>query len=283
MKLNCLKVAPLLLIFVQPLSANGTSLNELVGNGTIVLTLTASGGHTASCITLTAKNLSDKHVITSLSPGHTLWPDDEGQQSIVVTQELMLAMHPDQVIERQVYGFCFESLDAGPSGGSKYQLGPIIEGTLSSLARFLNQNRDLPVSAQQQAIWVVSDCHPLSSIQVRDTETESLASFVADALGLERPWYTTEHMKTVDQLFTRQVERIYGEMPFEVQQYVTLSISIVDEDGRVMKHLVRSARYGPGSYTQPLDLFVIRWPPGEYVVRFEDGERALLNEEVFVL
>ncbi|NQV51939.1 MAG: hypothetical protein HQ500_02085 [Flavobacteriales bacterium] len=278
-------MAPLLLfvVQVQPLLADPSSLDELVESGIVQLTFTGNGGHTENCVTLHATNLGSEFLTTRLEPGRTLIASDKGEQNIVITQELILAMHPDQTIERQVFGFCFQSLDAGPGFGSSFTLGPTHQGSLQKVAAFLNRHRDIPGYTQQEAIWVVSDCHPLSSIHAYDDATEALALFVADALGLEKPWYTTDHVKTVDELFTRQVQRIYGEIPFQVAAYSTLEITILDQNGRVMKRLVRSTNYGPGNYTQPIDLQVRNWPQGEYAIRFEEAKEGVVKEEVFEL
>ena len=283
---NNLKQAPLLLmVVVQPFLSHAEvrSLDELLSSGAIELSLTSSGGHSAECITLKATNLSSNFITTRLEPGRTLHPEDEGEQSIIVTQELIFALHPDQSIERQVFGFCFQSLDAGPSYGTTFSLGQISEGSLLDIASYLNAHRDLPTSSQQEAIWVVSDCHPLSSVHAYSEPTEALANYVANSLGLEKPWYTTDHVKTVDELFTRQVERVYGDIPFQVLSYQTLDITILDNNGRVMKRLVRRTNYGPGNYTQPIDLQVKYWPQGEYAIRFEEHNGNVVKEEVFEL
>ncbi|MEQ9188522.1 MAG: hypothetical protein RLP15_12365 [Cryomorphaceae bacterium] len=282
---NNLKMAPLFLIvgLAQPTLANLHSLDDLIEKGIVQLNFSGNGGHTEDCITLRASNLGSEFLTTRIEPGRTLIAADAHEQNIVVTQELILAMQPNQVLERQVYGFCYQSLDAGPAFGSEFTLGAVDQGTLAKVADFLNRHRDIPSATQQEAIWVVSDCHPLSSIHSYDEATEALANYVADVLGLEKPWYTTDHVKTVDALFTRQIERVYGEIPFDVGSYATLTISILDQNGRVMKRLVRATRYGPGQYTQPVDIQVRNWPAGEYAVRFEEDQQGLVKEETFVL
>lgn len=287
--LNNLKQAPLLLAVVlspiaYPCSASEVkSLDRLLQEGKIELELIGSGGHSEECITLRATNLSDVFLISRLEPGRTLLPEDESEQSIIVTQELIFAVQANQTVEKQVFGFCFQSLDAGPSSGSLFALGALAEGSLFAVAEYLNQNQDLPGSVQQEAIWVVSDCHPLSSIHASTEASVALADFVADQLGLEKPWYTTDHAKTVDQLFTEQIERLYGDIPFDVEDYLALTITIRNDQGRIVKRLIRSTNYGPGHYTQPIDLQVKYWPQGEYAIRFEEDSGALLEEKTFEL
>jgi len=101
---------------------------------------------------------------------------------------------------------------------------------------------------------------------------------VANILNLTKPWYSTEHARTVDQLFDPNVERVHGDIPFHVAQYQNLEVVILDEQGRIRKQLIKSVRYGPGNYTMPIDLWVKHWEKGEYTIELRSDDHMLKRE-----
>ncbi len=259
-----------------------TSIESLLESGALALEIQAKGGHEGRCLRVHASNTSDAFFVTRLEPGRLLIAGDATQQDILLTEEVIIALSPAQEMERSIQGFCYQSSDASPQEGTRFYLGQMTDPFTMKTANYLNAHRDIPLGTQQAAVWMLSDCHPMSAIDRKTAESNALVDFMSELLHLPKPWYTTEHLKTVDQLYSPRVLRVYGEIPFEVITYTVMQVAVIDPTGKVVNQLMRGVPYGPGQYTMPLDLRVDHWPSGAYEVQLRsDGD--LLKAETFEL
>lgn len=271
----------LLLISYSPALARSGTIDELIKDGSIDLKLTSLGSHSQECISVYAINNTNEAIRTSIEPGRMLMAGNESEQDILVTQELILALAPEQSVKNSVFGYCCQSQDDNPTYGSDFTLGEMASPQLLELAQYLNKRPDLPSSARQSAIWVVSDCHPLSSIRQTDQTTADLGAYVAESLGMPKSWYSTVHKQEAGTFFSERVEKLEGEIPFEITGYDRVNVIIIDADGNVVKQLLSSTIYGPGDYTYPLKLWVASWNHGEYEVKLETDSKELVAEYEF--
>ena len=259
------------------------AINQLLSSGKLLLDISSLGGHSESCIQVVATNTSSEALFTRIEPGRIFLSQDPNDQDIVVTQEMIIALAPRDAVIKQAYGFCCQSQNSGPSFGSTYAFGPMSSGQLLQVANYLNRHRELDQDAQQHAIWVMSDCAPVSSISQFTPAENDLASFVSEALGIPKPWYQTDHRPMADALFSRKVDRIRGAMPFSVNCYDKITVIIVDENNKIVKTVLQSTNYGPGAYDLPLDLFVNFWPSGEYSVFFKGETQGNIGSYTFTI
>ncbi|MEX2597437.1 MAG: hypothetical protein WEC59_10960 [Salibacteraceae bacterium] len=257
-----------------------SSIESLLESGDLYLTFESKGRHSGSCIRVIAENMGDEFILTTIAPGRKLAAANEASQDIIITQEVILALSPNQVIQRDIFGFCGQSQNRNPEYESRYYLGAMADSRTIKIATYLNKHRLIPESDQQAAIWVSTDCHPLSSINRINQEGLDLIKYTASVYGMPSPWYSTEHAQTVDQLFSAKVNRVYGEIPFQITQSDMIHIVIIDDSGRIMKRLI-SAKYGPGKYTLPVDLMVHNWPSGAYNVQFESKNHGTFADYSF--
>lgn len=262
----------LLTFIVQPSQAEVQAIEQLLSSGKLLLRITSLGNHKEECIQVVATNNSTEALFTRIEPGRIMLSADANIQDIIITHEMIIALAPRDQVIKQAFGFCCQSQNSGPEFDGIYALGPMSTGVLLETANYLNRHRELRQEAQQHAIWVMSDCAPISSISQFSKPEQELVAFVSDALGLPKPWYTTDHAPSADALFSTKVNRIRGEMAFKVHNYDKVSVTIIDAEHRVIKTVLSPTVYGPGDYDLPLDLFVNFWEAGEYQVLLK-GER----------
>jgi hypothetical protein len=264
------------------LSFASTSIESLLERGALALEIFSKGGHEGQCLRIHARNTSNAFFVTRLEPGRMLLAGDASQQDILLTEEVLIALSPAQEMERSIAGFCYQSSDTSPQEGTRFDLGQMADPFAVKTANYLNAHRDIPLGTQQAAVWMLSDCHPMSAIDRKTAESNALVNFMAELLHLPKPWYTTEHLNTVDRLYSPRVLRVYGDIPFELVDYTNMQVRIIDPTGKVVKHLIRDVPYGPGRYSIPMDLRVDHWAHGSYEVELRsDGN--LIKAETFEL
>lgn len=259
------------------------AIEKLLSSGKLLLSISSLGGHSEKCIQVVASNTSSDTLFTRIEPGRVLLSNDPNAQDIIVTQEMIIALAPKDEVTKQAYGFCCQSQNSGPSFGNGYALGQMSTGQLLDVAKYLNRNRELDQDAQQHAIWVMSDCAPVSSISQFTPDEKGLVAFVSEALDLPKPWYKTDHRTSADALFSTKVDRIRGEMPFSVRDYDKISVIIMDANNRIVKTVLSPTVYGPGEYDLPLDLFVNFWDSGDYNVIFKGEKEGNIGTYSFTI
>jgi len=264
-------------------NAEVQAINQLLSSGKLLLEISSLGGHSQNCIQVVATNTSSEALFTRIEPGRVLLSQNPNEQDIVVTQEMIIALAPKDAVTKQAFGFCCQSQNNGPSFGSEYSFGPMSSGQLLQVANYLNQHRELNYDAQQHAIWVMSDCAPVSSISQFTPAENELVSFVSEALGIPKPWYKTDHRPMADALFSPKVDRIRGSMSFRVNGYDKINVFIIDENNRIVKTVLPATSYGPGDYNLPIDLFVNFWQSGDYNVIFEGEEQGNIGSYAFTI
>ncbi len=259
------------------------TIDKLLSSGQLLLSISSLGGHSENCIELVASNTSSNALFTRIEPGRVLLSNDPNAQDIIITQEVIIALAPRGEVIKQAYGFCCQSQNSGPSFGSEYAIGKMSNGQLLEVAKYLNRNRSLDQDAQQHAIWVMSDCAPVSSISQFTPNENALVAFVSESLGLPKPWYKTDHRPSADALFSAKVDRIRGQMAFSVSQYDRISVVIMNANNQTIKTVLSPTVFGPGSYDLPLDLFVNFWESGNYNVVFEGEKTGLIDSYAFTI
>jgi hypothetical protein len=154
------------------------------------------------------------------------------------------------------------------------------DSNLVALACFLNKH-DFPVDAALAAVWVVSDNHPVSSIESDNPEqVRELREFVSKLKGVEVPWYSSEYIKSEDVLFTGITTTIKGDLAIYIPHNCMVSICIADSEGRIISVLDKNVLFNPGTYRFTFTLHVSDWKSGKYYYRlYADG--SILKQKEF--
>jgi hypothetical protein len=143
-----------------------------------------------------------------------------------------------------------------------------------------------PVKAIQDAVWCLSNNHSISAITDQHPEkVELLRRTVAKIKGIEVPWYTIfyEAANEEHQLFSDKHERLTGDVNYFVNSNSIISMVIKNQNGQVMKQLVKGNSKNSGSFIYSLDLSVVDWPKGEYTIYIYEDYSNLNKKVVFKL
>jgi len=271
------------ILTVSITNAAQKTLQSFVESGIVSAQIISTGDHEGECLIVKARNQTDSSIDMIVLAGSIFLSVDSAQQDIIITQDTELRLAANQSGDFPLVGFCCQSQNSAPSPHAAFTFGPSATGELQQTAQFLNAHRDLPLSEQQHAIWVLSDCHPLSSIDQSNESTAELSSFVSQVLNLPKPWYSTHHRSSALQMFHPEVESVTGTMQFLVDDYDMVTVTIVNSSGRLIKILLDESIYGPGTYDFPMRVVTDSWPKDEYTVEFESKTKGKLASYQFTI
>jgi hypothetical protein len=276
-------VIPLKIFAVNRVSTGSRdyiSVEDAFKKGLINLSILGKGGHTAECIGLEIVNRYPDTLFLKIEPGRQLVSEDTLVQDILITRKEKFFLAAGKKKALNIYGFCCESSRSSPVDSSLFSVGHMADPNLVALACFLNEH-DFPVDAALAAVWVISDNHPVSSIDSDNPEqVKELREFVSKLKGVEVPWYSSEYIKSEDVLFTGITTTIKGDLAIYIPHNCMVSICIADSEGRIVGVLDENVLFNPGTYRFTFTLHVSDWKRGKYYYRlYADG--SILKQKEF--
>jgi len=241
-----------------------TSVADALNNGLIEVDIINNGEHMGDCMSMNVRNLVNDSLFLMIEPGRRLTAVDTAQQDILIIHDENFLLASGEKKNLSIYGFCCQSNYTSPYDSSLFSMGPMADSSLVAIAGFLNDH-DYPLDIAQDAVWAISDDHPISSLYGDDVAgLDELKNFLSDLKGEEIPWYSAEYEEREDVLFTNRVESISGEVEIWVPHNCFVDIQVEDEVGRVMEVFEKMEAYHPGRYFYEFKFPVWDWPQGKY-------------------
>lgn len=240
-------------------------LDSLLRSGLVELRAFGSGGHAGEVLSVEAFNAQARTLRLVIPPGWRFASQDSAVQDLLVVEEAVLVLAPRASGALRCRVFCCEASKSGPQSGSRYRAGGPADGRLVQLARHLSAHH-YPDQAVQQAVWAVSDGHPISAIDGSDAgSTLALRRFVAEVTGQPVPWYTTAYAAPEQgRLFSNEPVSVSGTVEFQQQHPGLLSIVVKDAAGRTVHVMEEGRVLEKGRFTIAVAMTVRGWPKGRY-------------------
>jgi hypothetical protein len=254
---------------VENASKKFISVEEACKKGLIQAEWLGQGSHMGECISLELKNRSVDSVYILVESGRKLVSQDTALQDILIIEEERFELAAGERTRLSIFGFCCESSMASPSDSSIFLTGRIADEILVKLANYLDEHQDLPLSEMQDAVWAISNDHPVSGIYDSDSQAlKDLKKYVAELKGEDVPWYSSEYKKDEDRLFTNFTTSIQGELEVTIPHNCMVTICIVNSLNQSMEIFEEDVPYLPGTYSYSFKIPVHTWAKGEYYLKF---------------
>lgn len=259
------------------------SIQDLYEKNIIDLNILSKGGYQEECIELEIENLQDTTVYVKVECGRRFISLDSTIQDIFIVKEIFLEILSHAKAKINGYGFCCQATNASPYKSAIFDVGFMAPESWIKIAEIINEN-DFPASVIQNAVWVLSDNHSLSSVHSDDlTSIFPLRKALAEYLNIEITWYTLTYAEDTTNLFSDRPTKIFGEINYNISNNTVITINIRNIHGEVVKTLVKESFVNPGIYKYVLELDVSNYPKGEYEVYFYEDFANLKFKKKFVL
>lgn len=258
-------------------------LEQAVAEGKVAVEWVALGGHSGACTKLTVTNLNTKKINIQLDAGTLLYPDDEGDQTLITTQERILALDKSGKRSMKLDGFCTEASDRSPGSGSHFAVKPLEDEKLLQLMAYLEGKRALLANDDliQQAVWAVTDQEDISSIyDPGNKDAAALRKFVCDLTGQEDVWYNTQVLirEDGDRRIVRDPQIVSGELAIRTEAQLTMTAVVMNESGEVIYNKPGTTNLPKGNVNFGFSIQVDGWSPGTYAVVYSAGSKTMLRK-----
>jgi hypothetical protein len=260
------------------------SIEDAIKNKIVTARITGKGGHTGECIDFEIKSLIDDDTLIRIEPGRHLVAGDSVLQDILIIKEIQLLLAGKEKKVMNIFGFCCEATNRSPGKGSKYSVGYMADSSFIKLAMFLSTS-DLPLDVMQNAVWVLSNNHPINSISNENEndkpKMKELYKLIASTKGLEMkfPWYTLKYKMDTAVLFTNRPVKLFGEFEYSLVDPAHVDLIIRDSRNNPVTTLIVNRPQNPDNYNHRFTLDVSNWPKGKYyAILFIDNQLRIKRE-----
>lgn len=235
---SCRNLQLLILFFIPFCSVASTasvSINDAIARGLVNAVITSNTGdsmqpfsssHYGQCLRLQLTNLGKSPLNLHLENGRFLETSDTSEQRMIVTRQELISLQGGKMKSIPVYAMCSQMHDRSPGETSELSPGPMAEGNLLTLTRFLEKHNIQGV-AGQEAVWVITDNNEIGSIFSDDEkELKLLQELVSRLTG--KPVPKAPHRVEFSE------GSVSGTIVFDSKGKESYTLNLVNEEGEVI-------------------------------------------------
>lgn len=260
-------------LWSAPVSKGPILLTEALDQGLLTVEAQSLGGHTGKVVELKMEPLNKKKFSVKIPAGLIMHTQDTTEQDLILVQERVLAFEGKRRVVR-LNGYCVQASNRSPSAGGVLQVGSLASGHLLALASHLQEQR-IEDSRGQEAVWVLSDEHPLSYV----TDPE-LQQYLANLLGKEAPGFWIRHAgqgREGQPAFQHAPALIEGVFEFRTDTPREGRLGLYDEAGTLLKLLHDHGTLRAGNHRLRFTVELQNLEPGTYRVELRDAADLMLE------
>jgi hypothetical protein len=252
-------------------------LEEALKQKLVSLEIKGTGGHQGPSLKVVCKNLKGKFLRLRIPQGQFMEPADSSFQTLVVAEEMTVAVNVKTPAEATLKTFCAQAGDRSPSAGSVFAVGALAPENLRKLLKFMTEKGKIDAPEAQSAVWCVTGGGSLADIG--DAE---LTKYAAELLGKTAPGY---------KIMRQTVEVVPGEratlgkaLVVEANyQYVLekdekLVMNLLDAEGKLVKQISKEELMKAGEHRGSFHLEIWNLTPGKYTVRVQTKDGQVIKD-----
>lgn len=252
------------------------NLQTALSNGQLQAEIISNGGYSQNSVHLDLVNKTSRILKVVVPAGSLFKTDDNSEQELVVPRDQLIVLNPKAQLKQDLSAYCTEASDLVPQKGNKFTLTHVKEKNLSSLINYLNKN-NVSTTSIQEAIWSVTDKHPISHVSVTNSADKELRNFLCQLTGMKDTWYSSpqERIVTADRRIIQETVTIKGDLKFQCKVGAVVDQEIHKKDSGLLFKSDKRNTVKTGNVDFSFTLQVKGWEKGEYEVLVKEGESIL--------
>lgn len=233
-----------------------------------------SSSHYGECMKIELGNLSYISLEILLETGRKLIPVNDSVQTMIITKEMMITLLPKETKTIFEFAMCIEKPDLPPSPKRKFNVGEMAGGKLLQLTKLIEKH-NYQDNTGQQAVWVVSNSLPVSSV----------SSYDSAKVKVLRSFFTGETVSNT-YFINSSGATIHGKFTWNMDKQGTVSIVVLNDSGFEIGEILCKKKYDKGSQTynfqytgcliEPNKVYKVRLKIQDYTIE----ELACISEEI---
>ena len=264
-------------------SSSAESIQTLIEAGKLKALFRSTGGHQEYCIEMKIKNVTANSLTIEVEPGRRLEADTVSDQDMLIVKDQTITLAAGQTFIGRLYAFCCQKKDRSPTKGHSFKVGNMASLALVKLAQFISKNK-FSGSAVQNAIWVLSDKHNLSSVYEGDKqENAELRQVTAQLAGIKMPWYYISYKTVPGMVFSDKASTLSGKIDYTLSTGTSVTIIVKNNNGMLIRTLLENKPQHPGKQVVPLSFPVSGLSKGKYQILVLDDNTNIVHAREFEL
>lgn len=263
------------------------TLDEALAADLVTAELVSKGGYSGKCVKLKLYNNTKKNLEIVVPEGTLLYPEDEGDQTLLMPEQQILALTREDGRSFSIPGFCTEASDRSPGEGSSFSLGASSSNNLQKLAAYINAHPEVLKyeDAVQSAVWAVSNDHGVSSIYEEGKQpVHDLRAAVCDITGKENVWYNTQTNRRMldDRSIVSEPQSISGKLEITSESNMKVRSFVMNDKREVVFSRENETALPPGTAKFTFSLVVSGWAEGTYQVVYVNQADTVLKQPFLI-
>lgn len=191
-------------------------------------------------------NNSMDYLEINMPAGTLLEPANEAEQTLIVTEDLIVDLSPKQSKMVKVKAMCIEPWDRAGGVASIYSLKTNKNDTLIKLAKYISANKYF-TSCGQNAVWTFIQRDRLAEVYGSDTiEQNNLRLFLNKLTGMPLP--KPEELNNYKyNYYVPPKETLSGYFQFGLQSPHDIQVAMFDTTGILVRELFNQKQYQPSN------------------------------------
>lgn len=285
MKLLLIFLSIPMLIALNNTGARKLTIDEAIQQKLITATATSNGKYNQESVQITMSNRSASKLIIVIPAGFSFYPGDEGEQTLVTTEDQFLALEPNASNKKWIKAFCSEASDSSPTEFSTFTFGKTKNPSIQKLVDYTNAHKVSP-STLQDAMWAVSSDRSISNIVAETPEDKALRTFISELTGKKDAWYTSPQNYELNESrnIVSETVKIQGDLVFSLNESTTFYQEIRKKDGEVMMKGQKTLTLAKGDNIKfHFRIEVTGWEKGEYDVFVISTKNKIVTQYEFAV
>jgi hypothetical protein len=240
-----------------------------------------NGGHSGNCLKVEFKNLQAKKLALTVPAGTMFKPSDDEAQNILVPQDQIFVLAPNESKTTFVRGFCCEATDHSPAKDMAFTISVNKEPKMQKLFSYL-KGKQYPDNLLQEAIWCISNAHPVTSICAPKMDAvKPLRDEVCKITGQVDTWYNTPTKHDVDAQgnISHETTAVNGLIKFKALKAAKIHNEIHDANDKLLIKNPNEFSVIPGNVEYEFDIKVSGWEKGKYFVKVFENDKVVHKQE----
>lgn len=214
-------------------------------------------------------NLKAHPVTITVEPGFILSSESGDVQDMIITEPLQIVASNEYFTESAVEAMCIQSINKSPADEDIFRPGEYAPGSMGQLARFIHKN-NYNNHMGQEAMWVLSDNHPIYDITGPDADAIALRKYVAKLTGTT---YDPSLAKKDIQYIDRRVKEYALYLKFYLEERDDIKLQVFNQKGEYERDLLMRPDAEKGRYDMRYKISLFGMIGEKYYVRLFVGDQ----------
>lgn len=262
------------------ISKDPMTLQEAIKNGLVNAEFSSKDKMSYRSVFADISNHTGRSLSLIIPAGTMYEPDEDDEQTLLQLEDQLVTINGKEEKTFEIKTYCTEASDRCPSG--TFTLNTNNDEQFVKLITYIS-TKPTDKEDLQEAVWAISDRHPVSNISNTDDKSKELRQFTAQLTNQEDNWYQSPQQYRVDERgnINRETVHISGELAFSPDRTMTVHEEIQDSTGKMIIRSDRHFQLRAGNVTYTFNIRVKGWTKGTYYVKVLNAENEVLVTKEF--